>query len=405
MRENRIDYANKFFVERIKCGIKQIDDRLKGFFVDIEDPLNWNISLCFIKSLVNAIFISVKITMIRNWKQEKEMEKIKLIDDVDVWFQDRLFFNFKIIQNLVLGHMVENITWCSFILIVFAQVNGRATLKKLEEVDILAEFKFINIFMWGDKEVDRVSWFKIFYMKMDEYLKNIREVVTQDKDLNRDFIKLNVILEYISSNDIWKNKGIKDLLYILNLRLSLNDYISNTCANIILEDSNEYYEEVSSIPDDLDHVISVDGSYNDKLKKIGAGMYVRYYENNVSKEDFLYSTINSNYEGRNVVGEAFACIKALEIAIDKGWKQVNIVFDYIGLAYWHLNIWSCNTKLAIAYKHAIKDLSKKICINWLKVKSHTSIKVNEYADMLAKVGALVMSSNYNHLEVDQSKWL
>lgn len=168
---------------------------------------------------------------------------------------------------------------------------------------------------------------------MDEYLKNIREVVTQDEDLNRDFIKLNVILEYISSNDIWKNKGIKDLLYILNLRLSLNDYISNTCANIILEDSNEYYEEVSSIPDDLDHVISVDGSYNDKLKKIGAGMYVRYYENNVSKEDFLYSTINSNYEGRNVVGEAFACIKALEIAIDKGWKQVNIVFDYIGLAY------------------------------------------------------------------------
>ena len=407
MRENRIDYANKFFLERIKCGIKQIDDRLKGFFVDIDDPLNWNISLSFIKSLVNAIFISTKKTMVQNWKQEKELEKIKLIEDVDVWLQDKLFFNLKIIQNLVLRHMVENITWCSFILSVFAQVNGRVTMHSSENIDILAEFKFINIFMWGDKEVDRASWFKIFYMKMDEYLKNIREVIMDksNKEHYRDFVKLNVILEYISTNDIWKNKGIKDLLYILNLRISLKDYISESCTNIIIEDSNEYYEEVSYIEDELDHVIAVDGSYNDKSKTIGSGMYVRYYENNVMKEEFLYSTIHSNLEGRNIVGEVFACIKAIEIAIDKGWRQVNIVFDYLGLAFWHLNIWSCNTKLALSYKHAIKELSKKICINWLKVKSHTSIKVNDNADILAKVGALVMSSDYNHLEVDQSKWL
>ena len=185
----------------------------------------------------------------------------------------------------------------------------------------------------------------------------------------------------------------------------MRDYISESCANIIIEDSNEYYEEVSYIEDELDHVIAVDGSYNDKSKTIGSGMYVRYYENNVMKEEFLYSTIHSNFEGRNIVGEVFACIKAIEIAIDKGWRQVNIVFDYLGLALWHLNIWSCNTKLAIAYKHAIKELSKKICIKWLKVKSHTSIKVNDNADILAKVGALVMSSDYNHLEVDQSKWL
>ena len=75
--------------------------------------------------------------------------------------------------------------------------------------------------------------------------------------------------------------------------------------------------------------------YNEKLWTLLDDMKetLARIENNVSKEDFLYSTINSNYEGRNVVGEAFACIKALEIAIDKGWKQVNIVFDYIGLAY------------------------------------------------------------------------
>ena len=147
MRENRIEYANNFFVERIKCGIKQIDDRLKGFSVEIDDPLYWNISLCFIKSLVNSIFISVKKTMVKNWKQEKEMQKINLIEDVEVWLQDRLFFNFKIIQNLVLRHMVENITWCSFILCVFSQVNARIRCKKSEEVDILSEFKSINIFI------------------------------------------------------------------------------------------------------------------------------------------------------------------------------------------------------------------------------------------------------------------
>lgn len=405
MMENRIEFANGFFLERIKCGIKQIDDRLKGFSVEIDDPLYWNVSLCFIKSLVNAIFISIKKTMVKNWKQEKEMQNIKLIEDVEVWFQDRLFFNFKIIQNLVLRHMVENITWCSFILCVFSQVNSRIRCKKSEEVDILSEFKVINIFIWGDKDVDRISWFKIFYMKMDEYLKNIREFITQYKDQYRDFMKLNVILEYISSNDIWRNKSIKDLVYILNLRLSLNDYISNTCANIILEDMDEYYEEVSVVPEDLDHVIAVDGSFNDKKNLIGAGIYVRFFEFNDIKEEFLYSSIKSNYEGRNIVGEAFACIKALEIAIDKGWKQVNIVFDYIGLAYWYLNIWSCNVRLASAYKHAIKLLSNKIAIKWLKVKSHTSVKVNDYADILAKVGASVMSPNYNHLEVDQSKWL
>ena len=134
-------------------------------------------------------------------------------------------------------------------------------------------------------------------------------------------------------------------------------------------------------------------------------MYVKFFESNSIKEEFLYSSIKSNYEGRNIVGEVFACIKALEIAIDKGWKQVNIVFDYIGLAYWYLNIWSCNVRLASAYKHAVKILSSKISIKWIKVKSHTSVKINDYADILAKVGASVMSPNYNHLEVDQSKWL
>jgi ribonuclease HI len=74
----------------------------------------------------------------------------------------------------------------------------------------------------------------------------------------------------------------------------------------------------------------------------------------------------------------------MEWAIENKIKQINIIYDYTGIANW-IKGWKTNTPIAIFYKKEYdKKYANKLNINFIKVKAHSGNIGNEVADELAK---------------------
>ena len=402
MMDKRCDFVIDFIKKRLVSGISQIDDPIKNLWFIVDDPLIWNINMEFLKEFVNRIYIEAKKCYMEYWKKEKLKNKIRICENMDIWIESKLFKNFKVIQNIILRHFPDNITWVSFIVMVFSQLNLRIKLGQ----NIVQNFIEVKLFMWNKNDkVDLIKWLDIAYLKLDEYSNNILNFCMDNSDNYRNVAIILYIVDYISMNNVWKNKTTNDLIYFLNLKLDLKDYVRDRYVDLLTKEIECYFHEITSSIFYLNNVIAVDGSFSNKTNMIGSGIYCRYWSDSVINEEFYYSTIVTGYSGRNIVGEIFACIKAIEIAINKKWKYVNIVFDYIGLVYFALGLWTCNTKLSMAYRNAFKKLSKKIDVIWYKVKSHTNVSENEYADKLSKLGAGLVVDCPKALVLGQTKEL
>lgn len=87
---------------------------------------------------------------------------------------------------------------------------------------------------------------------------------------------------------------------------------------------------------------------------------------------------------RNVSGEVLGAEKAVEFAIDNGFKEVTIAFDYQGIECWALGTWKRNNSITSSYNEFMKDKMKDIKIKFKKIKGHSGDKYNDMADKLAK---------------------
>ncbi|MDX1411805.1 MAG: ribonuclease H family protein [Nitrospirales bacterium] len=96
------------------------------------------------------------------------------------------------------------------------------------------------------------------------------------------------------------------------------------------------------------------------------------------------------FEHRNVAGEIWAILKALEWGQTHGISEMTIYFDYQGLESWVTGSWK--TKLPFTQLYAQRVRDSGIRIYWKKVKAHSGIPENETVDQLAKEGA-EMSKN------------
>lgn len=88
-------------------------------------------------------------------------------------------------------------------------------------------------------------------------------------------------------------------------------------------------------------------------------------------------------------GEVKGTEDAVRLAIDKGYKEVNIVYDYTGIENWALGNWKTNNNLTKEYAIEMQKLKEKININFIKVKAHAKEsdgghKYNDLVDKLAK---------------------
>lgn len=141
-------------------------------------------------------------------------------------------------------------------------------------------------------------------------------------------------------------------------------------------------EEKASVTSGNHLVAYVDGSYDHSQRSYAYGCVLVFEEEVVKlngkgdSEDFVSM--------RNVAGEIFGSECAISWAVEHGYEEITIYYDYEGIEKWATGVWKANKAGTIAYKAFIEEKRKDIQIHFEKVAAHTGVEYNEMADQLAK---------------------
>ena len=129
-----------------------------------------------------------------------------------------------------------------------------------------------------------------------------------------------------------------------------------------------------------------DGSYNPATKIWGYGVYL--YDASNKSDSFEYLDNGSKYnDARNVAGEVFGAVRAIQEAIRLGFKKIVICHDYEGIEAWATGRWAAKKELTMWYQMMLDKYRPKIKISFQKVAAHTGEKYNEIVDGIAKRAA------------------
>lgn len=140
--------------------------------------------------------------------------------------------------------------------------------------------------------------------------------------------------------------------------------------------------EETPVSTDTRLIAYVDGSFNDVQEKYGYGCALIFPEEVVTLkgcgDDPEYVKM------RNVSGEILGSEQAVLWAIEHGYREVVIYYDFNGIENWANGVWQANTTGTIRYKEFIAEKRKEIDISFQSVTAHTGVTYNEMADRLAK---------------------
>ena len=126
----------------------------------------------------------------------------------------------------------------------------------------------------------------------------------------------------------------------------------------------------------------VDGSYNKETKTYGYGGFL---VSNGTEHIIQGSGADPKYSKMwNIAGEIMGSIAAIDKAIELGLGSITIYYDYLGIEKWAKGEWKRNHPATIEYHRYYNSIKDKINVKFIKVKSHSGIKGNERADILAK---------------------
>lgn len=125
--------------------------------------------------------------------------------------------------------------------------------------------------------------------------------------------------------------------------------------------------------------IDVDGSYRNGVTSYG----VVIRKNGKILVELSGILDESEVHGSHqVAGEIKAVTEAIEWCEKNKIKNVTVYYDYKGLENWAKGIWK--TKKSVSKNYADFMRNNNLKIDWVKIKSHTGKKWNEYADKLAE---------------------
>ena len=150
-------------------------------------------------------------------------------------------------------------------------------------------------------------------------------------------------------------------------------------AEAFLEKSEEKIENI----EEVDGVYAyIDGSF-DRISGIyGSGVVIvdgdkrHEYKHAGNREDYA--------QLHNVAGELEAAKFVMWYAVDKKIKEITLFYDYQGIEAWAVGDWKANLPYTQDYVKFYNKVKTAVKVNFVKVKAHTGIELNEVVDRLAK---------------------
>jgi viroplasmin and RNaseH domain-containing protein len=129
--------------------------------------------------------------------------------------------------------------------------------------------------------------------------------------------------------------------------------------------------------------IYVDGSFKEVAQNYSYGVVAVLNDEVVYEESGAGNKEPEAVALRNISGEVTGAMRAVTYAVNNGYKEINLCYDYQGIECWALGTWNRNGNIAEAYHKFMQDNLKFIKINFVKIKGHSGVKYNERADELA----------------------
>lgn len=126
----------------------------------------------------------------------------------------------------------------------------------------------------------------------------------------------------------------------------------------------------------------VDGSFNSEYEIYGCGVVISH--NGVLHEK-QHASYNEDFAKlRNIAGECEASKYAMYYALTNNIPEITIYHDYVGVGAWCTGKWQAKQDYTREYREFFNKVSRKVKVNFVKVKGHSGVELNERADRLAK---------------------
>lgn len=386
-------YSN-WIKTKLITGIEVVDkviDKCEFKMIKIEKVNMW-----YVKRICDELWNEYRRRSISCWMEEHRAKGVFVNENMDKIIDSKTYKNSIIIQEIIFRHLeYQDLKWIMFIKSILTQLVEYVD----QESDILPNFKMIPLVKISSKKDDDE---KLIQLLMVEYYKELDEIigrlieVEKDKDKKIKFKKIMetlLLMEDIRISSKWSKMEVEDWIYAVNVKIKIQEEnISRFVSMVVkgtLDDDNEVFSNEQI--DELNNVLVIDGSYNERENKIGAGFVIKnaYDINNnpvVQLEGKYYSTINEEQLLKQEAGEYKALVLGLACMKRANVKKVNVVYDFIGCERYTSGKWNTNIKVQ-KFVRAFHELSGGMTINFWKVKAHNGINLNEDANRLSRVGS------------------
>ena len=150
-------------------------------------------------------------------------------------------------------------------------------------------------------------------------------------------------------------------------------------AEAFLERNEEKIENI----EEVDGVYAyIDGSF-DRINGIyGSGVVI---VDGDKKHEYKHAGNREDYaQLHNVAGELEAAKFVMRYAVDKKIKEITLFYDYQGIEAWAVGDWQANLPYTQDYVKFYNKVKSVVKVNFIKVKAHTGVELNEVVDKLAK---------------------
>lgn len=147
-----------------------------------------------------------------------------------------------------------------------------------------------------------------------------------------------------------------------------------------LNNKNEYINnEINNNSDTA--TAYCNGSFDNNTQKFSYGAII-IHNNQTVKFSQAFDAFDT---GRNITGEIFGAMKAMQYCLENNIKSLDLYYDYAGIEAWATGTWKANKEITKRYVKFYEALKDKLDVNFIKVQAHTDVELNEKVDRLAKV--------------------